>query len=556
MKFPRALALLGAAGVQAAAGWGRGRGALQGRAGVDGLHPKTNSLSCASLVIATILFAFPCAGHEDEEFGFEFDPPRRWVTIPADPSDVQVVARFVCERRYLARNDLGQLREHTPTITLRWFIPPEEGEVSHPGLIPDYRTYIAPRIESGALRIRDEELFDGEGGSVETFRLVSTGTDLLEAVVYLYERPGLQIAIESYSLNTAWKEIERVVLRSLKSFEWSASPPVLDPRARLEALEFKPLCGGDAEDRGALRKASEEAFHARARATLPKGFKAKDSDSFLVVSDASTKYTEKVTEHCEGIFAWLEENLGFLGPEEVVRRPVLRIFSHKATYDAAVKGRPYSTSRIHTSPELLIYASPHGLGAATMIWVNRRLFWYWLQHKDHEFLLAMPAWVEHGLCNHVQGLVLLSGSELTQVGVDRDLELLQSRSDGGPVAKVADLLRGRTGPASQVLTYVETNALVHFLASEESLTTPPMEGVLVEYLRNLHAAIPEHRAPVEAKAAELVHPTTEAREFQVRGAAWMNAQDALLEDAFFRTFRSWEDHESKKLEKAFGEFID
>ena len=83
-----------------------------------------------------------------------------------------------------------------------------------------------------------------------------------------------------------------------------------------------------------------------------------------------------------------------------------------------------------------------------------------------------------------------------------------------------------------------------------------MKGVLVEYLRNLHAAIPEHRATVDAKAAELVYPTTEAREFQVRSAAWMNAQDALLEDAFFRTFRSWEDHEWKKLEKAFVKFID
>ena len=56
-----------------------------------GQTPGVSSLSLAPLAFAKTLLAFPCAGHEDEEFGFELDPPRNWVTIPADPTEVAPV---------------------------------------------------------------------------------------------------------------------------------------------------------------------------------------------------------------------------------------------------------------------------------------------------------------------------------------------------------------------------------------------------------------------------------------------------------------------------------
>ena len=56
-----------------------------------GQTPGVSSLSLAPLAFAKTLLAFPCTGHEDEEFGFELDPRRIWVTIPADPTEVAPV---------------------------------------------------------------------------------------------------------------------------------------------------------------------------------------------------------------------------------------------------------------------------------------------------------------------------------------------------------------------------------------------------------------------------------------------------------------------------------
>src|SRR5262249_43275540 len=78
--------------------------------------------------------------------------------------------------------------------------------------------------------------------------------------------------------------------------------------------------------------------HEKVQKNLPQGWTAKKMGHFLVLSHTDDNTVQRIVTEAEGVFAWLDDNLGYVGPGEYVRDPVLRVCANSDERNLYTKG--------------------------------------------------------------------------------------------------------------------------------------------------------------------------------------------------------------------------
>lgn len=331
--------------------------------------------------------------------------------------------------------------------------------------------------------------------------------------------------------------------------------------------------------RRAAAQASERAQHAEAVEHLAPEWTAFDTERMLVLSHTDEKKARRVVAHAAGVLDLLDQQISALGPEEYMRRPILRVCSDSEERGSMVRQRGASTW-LRTSLEVLACPDDEGPGSHSLGALNRELLRHHLSEHASETYLAMPAWLRSGLDAWIEGAYVDKHGKLEFHPDAWERDELSMQRQGGRGIPPIELFRMTeaklTGDAARG-RYAQTDALVRYLFSEECAKSALTRNLVPSYLGSLQAIVAEKSEAIRARADGLIAEAAEKAEEEPsaetetapgpppspeealagwRRRAWMEAERELVEELWFRTFRSFEEKDWKSFEKGFAKFID
>jgi hypothetical protein len=169
------------------------------------------------------------------------------------------------------------------------------------------------------------------------------------------------------------------------------------PRAAAAAAEVPEAAGSEPvspEDRRRRAIEREKDLHERALASLPEGWTSERSERLLVVSHASERRAERFVEQAEAVLEWLDDTFPYVGPENYVRAPILRVCKDADELASIKKGSSYTTWG-GADIEILCCAADTTSGQYDV--VNQRVMEIWFRERDARLYASFPPWISSGL---------------------------------------------------------------------------------------------------------------------------------------------------------------
>ena len=521
--------------------------------------------------------------HEDTDFGFKLKPPRDWTSVPLQIDERWQVLKYLADRPNFYTEKGGWTYEHKPEMLVIAFVDEvvrKKAEVDHKkdaegertvivlkNPYKDYLDYLKRTHSSGGYYVSDERTeklneIEVTCYQIKVEKLTYTGPKRILA--WVFHTPEVDFAVHFEVLENAYDKLERTLLATLRSFQLiprtSGGLPTGDtlggPRLLIEdQRKLTP------EQRKARRVSLEKAAHARARETMPAGWSAFESKHFLVVNHTDEKYARRVAGQADALWEWLETAFAFVGPDEYVRSPVLRIcasWDEMASYHKGGEDWYYVGS---APAEVVSWNDNSGFIGHAVEWINRQVVSLWFQERDRELSYAMPSWLVLGL-QQVLGTSRVSRSgKLEFKPGDWERDGMRERIREGKAVPPRELLRlvqedffGGSGENFWGRNH-ESGAFVRYLLVGPGARAPRSKDLVRDYLKHLRAIITEIEAAEDAKKGEKeAKPKTEEEEeayFKAKSQSWKKRERELIDQAFERTFRAWSDADWDELEKAY-----
>jgi len=433
----------------------------------------------------------------------------------------------------------------------------------------DYEDYLDRTYSGGGFYVAEREE-DEEHGlpvtklEIKVEKLAYWGPKHITA--WIYHAEGVDFAVQFEVLENAYPKHRSEFLSALRSFRGiprTMGPLPTDLRSSAEGfISIHAMKKGTPEERRQLRIESETALHARAKETLPSGWQVRDHARFLVLYDTDAGFADDVIANADGLYAWAEENLGFLGPDEYVRRPILRLCETPEEMESLQRGGRGGDSWVANSGHEVV-SCKDGWGSGWQIdWLNRALFDLWLRERDETIWFGLPLWVKHGLYEYVEG-ARASGRKLEFKNYQNEFrsfrEVVQDKKNV-PVRALVQMTNGEFyDRANSYDGYwsrqAQADMVVRFLLSPEARRSKQTKPLLFDYLRNLKDVVLALEQQDVGKETE-EEPKTEEEEaelYKQKREAWQGSEreHQVLQQTFQRTFGGWSLKDWESFEKAF-----
>ncbi len=538
----------------------------------------------AALAIAAGLGTAPQKGgwHEDSRCGFKIKPPKDWEQVPLKVDEGWQVAKYLSKREYFwTDKEDGRTRTHKPQMTAIAFVErveeeepdaDEEGDDDEVTIIvlknpyANYKDYLKRTYTGGGYYISAEEAATVNGVEVTQLEIkVERGSydGPKRIATWVYHLEGLDLAVQLEVLETEWDKLKRTVLGTLKSLKTIPRTGELPGNESLseKVLTYFEMDRLSDADRRIKRQQLEERLHERARADVPEGWTAEDMGRFLVLNHCSEKVARRMVERSGAVLDFLDERFPYIGRDEYVRRPILRIckdWDEENSYRRGGDGW-FSLNDL----EIVTHDDQMGsVGSWKGEWLSRRVVYLWFTDRDRDLFWAFPNWLRQGFENSFAN-ALPKRKKLEFRKDDWDRDELRQRVREGAATPPRELIRmgqeqffGARGGGFWDRQR-EAGALVRFFLSGEARKSSKSKNVLDDYIKNLKLVvdrIDEDKGEGKSKKK----PQTEEEEdeyFRKRRAAWKEKEREILDEVFERTFRSWSDKDWAAFDKVYFKSI-
>lgn len=509
---------------------------------------------------------------EDTRYGFRFKAPKEWTRIPLKLEEQWQVAKYLSDRAYFYTDPSdGWTNEHKPQATVIAFVTEkvreeakirkqkdEKGDDRYVILISnpykDYLDYMKRTYSGGGWFVSEEK--EAKLGDlavtqyeIKVEKLTNDGPKRI--VCWVYHTPEVDFAFHWELLEDAYPKLKDTVFDTLKSFKLiprtSSGLPTADTGERKVLVDDYDK--QTPEQRKQRRVTLEQSLHAKAKTAVPAGWQVLQVGRFLVLNHTDEKYARRVAEHCEAIFGWLDETFPFVGPDEYVRAPILRICKdydeERSFHDGS--GYWFSDNQI----EIVVSQDNEGFVTGWAVErINRQLIQLWFSERDRDVAWAMPYWLENGL-DQVIGTARAKGKKVEFRADDWERDGIRERIREGKFTPAKELMRmGEDQYTGQNWdTFAgrakEAGGLVRFLVTGPASKNPKTRDVLREYMKNLKSTIVEMNEADKAAGKKTEKaPTTEKEEeeqFKAASQRWKQREKQLIDTTFDKTFRSWTD---------------
>lgn len=521
--------------------------------------------------------------YENVDFGFKFRPPKDWAQMPQQSDEQWQVVKYLSDKTYFWTDKAGGWTyEFKPELTVVAFVTEltrkkaeverkqEDGKDTITVLLrnpyKDYLDWLKGTYSGGGYYVSEEKDLELEGVKVHVYdikveKLARGGPKRI--VTWIYKQADVDFALQIEVLEDSLPKVKKLMEDAFRSFRvvprTGTGLPGVSTGEKIVVEDVSKLTPKQREERrrGSERKAQEKALKG-----LPEGWSSFKTKRLLVLYHTDEKFARRVAAQAESVFTWLETTFPFVGPEEYVRMPVLRICKDNDEYNAFWSGGMWFTFG-DRSPEIIAYDDQSGFQTGWAVTrVNQELASYWLHERDMELYYAFPRWLVEGL----QETIGNARSDKTtgklefrpdDWGRDEVRELVRS----GTAIRPRDMLRqtfesfiGKSGEAWFDNGW-QAGAFVLYLTAGPGAKDPRTKELLSQYIRNLKQVVLDMKAADEASGdTPREKPKTEEEEeaqFKANSELWRKREQALLDQTFERTFRSWSDKQWDGVEQAY-----
>ena len=515
--------------------------------------------------------AFPI--HEDETYGYKIAPPHNWNAPTIDSDSAWIIGKFISKKPDYYNDPQGWTWSFKPEMTVVAFVhevirgkgiskkesEDEEGDtvttISFRNPYRNYLDYLKRTYHGGGYYVSEEETTTVKGVettcyTVKVEKLTRTGPRLL--IAWVYHMDDLDIAVQFEILEESYIKFRKDISRSLKSFrviKRAGSLPTGEVERITSRLDWDKL---DPTERACRRLEAEQKAHEKALAGLKKGWKHTKVGNILVLDNFDTKKAKKIAKQCQTIMKWLDKNFDYIGPEEYVRAPIVKVFKADDLDSLSFRFGGFDDIVIEYEH------NPDWLVDFRFEMINLRILELWFNDRDRDLYYAMPHWVRHGL----QDLIQNSKVKGSKVEFPRDIydrvHLKQAHSKGTLSTPRELVMMGLEQFYSVRYKSDEASALVRYLLVGPGSKSKKTRDLLRRYIENLAEVTAEIKEEEKESGPE-AKPTTEEEEdeyFKNSQNSWKEEEKRILEETFNRTFADWSDRDWKTLNASFKRMID
>ena len=518
--------------------------------------------------------AAPGAYHEDAKFGYKIKTPREWRHIAMGADEKWISTKYLSDKAYRWMDkETGSSAEFKPVMQVIVFIDDvvkkrgveteedEEGTlwISLNNPYKNYEDFLKRTYSGGGWYVSAEEEGELKGVKVTKYeikveKLTYTGPKRI--VSWVFHTDDVDYAVQFEVLENSYKKLKSDMYACLKSFKLIKREGSMTDVTTGKSVRLKDESELSQDDRTAQRKQTESAAHNKARNALPDDWSVEEMGRFLVLNHADKKYAKKTVAHAEAIWDWLDKNFAYIGTDEYVRRPILRICADADEENAFRSGTSWGDS--------LEIVTHEDKGSGAMSWeleyVNNRIYEIWFNHRNGDLYSAMPYWLKSGL-KQVLGTARAKGSKLEFKVDDWEREGLREsakKEELTPPRELVTLSRDKFYENRN--RQKQSAAFIRFLLEGKSKKT---RKVLEDYLRNLQEVVKETQEQEKKdraanKGTVPDRPETEEEEeaaFKKRREGFEAKESEFLQAVFDRTFGDWSDKDWARIEKLFFKSI-
>lgn len=512
--------------------------------------------------------------HVDKKIGFKMSTPKKWNQIPIQNDERWIVGRFKSNKaNHYTEKAFGYTYDHKPELTMIAFVgesvevdielgvdkDKEGGGSTVAGVLfldnpyKDYEEYLRKTYSGGGWYFDEETKKDVRGIPVTAYEIKvekSSRGGPKHITTWVYHLGHADVAVQFECFESAYPKLKKEFearLKSFKAIERTESRNAASTGFR----EF--LNNADTpEERKELRLGIEKEQHAKALANLPEDWDSDDKDEFLVLSHVKKKHAKKITDQVSAMFSWLNANLSYVGRDEYVRRPIVRICKDTEEMMVFQSGTGWSFTNI----EILTCHDNSGWSNYFNGQINDRAFTFWFNEKDRELYNRIPTWLKVGVDNMLTS-AKLKGSKMVFEPDQQDKEALRDANGNGTIILPSVMLRMSVDEMRESKgIYYQFGAFTRYLLAGKGSKDKLSKGLVREYLTHLGDIIDEENALEEANGGsdEDDEPETEEEEdaaFKAKQNAWKDRADGIAKAVFDRTFDDWSEKDWANLDKAY-----
>jgi hypothetical protein len=544
----------------------------------ESLFMHARSVSALVLWISAAIFTLvaPARGDfKDDRLGMTIQTPKGWTTIPMSVDERWKVAKFLSDKSYFWTEKGGWTEEHKPTMEIIAFVDAavkekvkvekktdKAGNTSYRELIEnpykDYKDFLTRRYTGGGWFISKEETSKVGDINVTCYeikvdKLSQDGPKHM--FTWVYHVPEVDIAVQFEVLENTVDKLKGDLMRCLKSFKavQRAGGPLYEPATVGERFSWLDQDKLTPEERKAKRQGMEQKAHDKAAKNLPEGWTAKKMGRFLVLNHADEKFAKAIVDQAEAVWSWLDATFPFVGKDEYVRSPILRICKNEAEMVAFFRSGDWFGMN---DLEITTCQDFGGKTSYQLERVNRDVMNGWLRDKNWELSAAIPGWLGAGLFEFVGGLHSKGGK--AEFSIDSwNKDQVRELERGGKLVPLHDfvLLPRQSFMADYWHKRMQASLLMAFFVTGKAAHEKRTKDLLVEYVRNLQTILKEETAAGGAKGDEPAKkPQTEEEEdalFRNRAQGLKQKEQHFLDEAAKRTFTGWTAADWKSFDEAF-----
>lgn len=529
-------------------------------------------LACIVLaLLSPIISAMPA--HKDTKYGYKITPPKDWLAPTRGSDSKWIVGEFISKKKTFYNSPEGWTWSYKPEMTIIAFVKvKKQGAVTAGEEIEgkkkitsitlhnpykDYKDYLKRTFHEGGYYFSEEK--ESKVKDVPVTCLTAkveklTRTGPLRIVTWVYHMDEVDIAVQFKVLEKSWSKLKAEILRSLKSFrkiERESEIPDQGLTINLSRADWDKL---PPKERVAKYKDLEKKAHEKAVKELPKGWKKYKVGDILVLDNYKAKVAKNVAKHCQAVMKWLDKSFDFVGPDEYVRAPIVKVF--KADEPNSIL---FSFGGGLLDNIIIEYQHTTSfLSELNFEQVSRRTLEHWFTERDRDLYWAMPYWIKNGLSD----LVCNSRSKGARLEFPEDLhdrlDLKQAHDKGKLSNPRALILMGREEYYSGRWKTDEASALVRYLTIGPGSKNKKTKDIIFRYLQNLADVTAEIKKEEDAKGSS-DKPKTEEEEdayFKQKQNAWKEKEKRIMEETFNRTFVNWTTRDWKTFTNSYMRMID
>jgi len=352
---------------------------------------------------------------------------------------------------------------------------------------------------------------------------------------WVYHFPDVDYAVQFKVYEAYFRGYKKTFLTCLRSFKRIERTKALPGGATTgDKKVFEDIDEDDLtpEERAKLRRDKVLQKYQREIDNLPKGWHHRKTDHFLVMSNASKKYTKDVLRHSKAIRGYLDETFGTLGVE-YVPPAIIRIFK---TYPE-LKAYRSGTRRFWSSRVTQVLMT-EGDDLDDVNWDLTSQFFH---NKNKDLDWNMPRWIDTGLNQHMS-FARTKGKKVTFVFDSWDKDDLRTLLKNDEAIPLRELISGLHEEKDKGLDLkggididklmkssrqgTQAGSVVTYLLTKGN--KGKLKGALANYMKALIAAIEEAEAEYE-KTTDAIREEVE-REAQEKAAEKPPSSDEEEED--------------------------